>query len=142
MSTTIRPEVSENNPYYISKHRYYELKHFCLQYNSWRRMHRRIMDELYPNPKLSGACLMHGQRTDVDPTLYSVEKLEYYYDRIMMVENAAREADEELFFYILKGVTDDLSYTNLKTVWNIPCCKDTYYDRRRKFFWLLSKARK
>lgn len=32
MSTTIRPEVSEKNQYWIEKHRYYELKHFCLQY--------------------------------------------------------------------------------------------------------------
>ena len=28
-------ELSERNPYYISKHRYYELKHFCLQYPEW-----------------------------------------------------------------------------------------------------------
>lgn len=29
-------ELSEKNPYYISKHRYYELKHFCLQYPEWK----------------------------------------------------------------------------------------------------------
>lgn len=28
MSTTIRPELSEKNQYWIDKHRYYELKHF------------------------------------------------------------------------------------------------------------------
>ena len=27
--------LSKKNKYYISKHRYYELKHFCLQYNEW-----------------------------------------------------------------------------------------------------------
>lgn len=32
MGNIIRAEVSENNPYWIEKHRYYELKHFCLQY--------------------------------------------------------------------------------------------------------------
>lgn len=37
MSTTIRPEVSEKNQYWIEKHRYYELKHFCLQYPIWRK---------------------------------------------------------------------------------------------------------
>ena len=30
-----RAEVSKKNKYYISKHRYYELKHFCLQYKEW-----------------------------------------------------------------------------------------------------------
>ena len=34
MSRT-RPELSKKNKYYISKHRYYELKHFCLQYPEW-----------------------------------------------------------------------------------------------------------
>lgn len=28
MGNIIRAEVSENNPYWIEKHRYYELKHF------------------------------------------------------------------------------------------------------------------
>lgn len=31
MSTTIRPELSEKNQYWLDKHRYYELKHFCLK---------------------------------------------------------------------------------------------------------------
>lgn len=31
-----RAEVSKRNKYYISKHRYYELKHFCLQYPEWK----------------------------------------------------------------------------------------------------------
>lgn len=33
MSKNLRhPELSEKNPYWIERHRYYELKHFCLQY--------------------------------------------------------------------------------------------------------------
>lgn len=30
-----RKTLSKKNPYHISKHRYYELKHFCLQYHEW-----------------------------------------------------------------------------------------------------------
>lgn len=29
MGTTLRAELSEKNPYWIEKHRYYELKHFA-----------------------------------------------------------------------------------------------------------------
>ena len=36
MSRT-RNEISVKNKYYISKHRYLELKHFCLQYPEWKR---------------------------------------------------------------------------------------------------------
>lgn len=35
MSTVIRAKVSADNPYYISKLRYLELKNFCLQYDEW-----------------------------------------------------------------------------------------------------------
>lgn len=42
MATTIRPELSEKNPYWIEKHRYYELKHFCLQYPIWRKAYASL----------------------------------------------------------------------------------------------------
>ena len=37
MSTVIRPELSKNNEYWIPRQRFYELKHFCLQYPSWKK---------------------------------------------------------------------------------------------------------
>ena len=48
MGTTIRPELSEKNPYWIEKHRYYELKHFCLQYPIWRKAYSLL--DGYANP--------------------------------------------------------------------------------------------
>ena len=32
----VRSEISKKNPYWIPKHRYFELKHFCLQYPDWK----------------------------------------------------------------------------------------------------------
>ncbi len=37
MATVLRSELSPKNKYYIDKHRYYELKHFCLQYPEWKQ---------------------------------------------------------------------------------------------------------
>lgn len=37
MSTITRPEISESNKYYINRHRYYELKHFCMQYDYFKK---------------------------------------------------------------------------------------------------------
>lgn len=37
MGTVIRPELSKKNRNWIEKHRYYELKHFCMQYNIWKQ---------------------------------------------------------------------------------------------------------
>ena len=42
MGTSIRPEVSSKKEYWLSRHRYYELKHFCLQYPEWKRNYRAL----------------------------------------------------------------------------------------------------
>lgn len=102
MATTIRPEIDRRSKWHISKHRYYELKHFCLQWHEWR----------------DGA--------DTYRTI---------------VRDACKEADPFLAPYILKAVTEGVSYTYLRTMYDIPCGRSMYFDRYRKFFWLLSKVR-
>lgn len=49
--------------------------------------------------------------------------------------------DPDLGEYILAAVTQGLTYETCKTRFDIPCSRDTYYDRYRKFFWLLHKVR-
>lgn len=58
-----------------------------------------------------------------------------------MIERVARLTDLELSFYILQGVTEGYSYDILKARFDIPCCKDTYYELYRRFFWLLDIER-
>lgn len=102
MTTTIRPEISYSSKYHISKHRYYELKHFCLQYHEWQgdtKGYRRLVRDI---------CQL---------------------------------ADSELSEYLFKAVTEGYSYTYLKTKMGIPCGRSMYFDRYRRFFWLLSDAR-
>ena len=67
MGTTIRPELSEKNPYWIEKHRYYELKHFCLQYPIWRKAYS-VLDG-YANPPKDSASFVITS-TLGDPTEY------------------------------------------------------------------------
>ena len=76
-----------------------------------------------------------------DPTYELVEQRSLYFDRMMLIEQAAVAADSELMNYILKAVTEGLSYTYLKSRLEIPCSRDVHYDRYRKFFWLLDKSR-
>ena len=136
MSTIIRPEISRKNKYWIDRHRHYELKHFCLQYPEWKRAYRTspsISSSVNDEP-LRGS--MHG-----DPTAKQAMRKTYYIERIKLIERIAGEADEDLHNYILKAVTEGLSYTYLRTKLDIPCSRDMYYDRYRKFFWLLDNAR-
>lgn len=138
MSTTIRPELSENNRYWIEKHRYYELKHFCLQYPIWKKAYLSL-DGLSKRP----ADLMIFSRTQnvSDPTARCAIAREFYQSRMEMVEQSAIGADPDLANYILKGVTEGVPFDILKARLEIPCSKDTYYDRYRRFFWLLNQER-
>lgn len=138
MATVIRAEISEKNKYYIDKHRHYELKHFCLQYPTWKRTYATIGD---PDISISSFERMPSGNLPGDPTARRAITKARLVERIKMVEKIAQEADEYLYDYILKAVTEGLSYTYLKSRLNIPCGKDLYYDRYRKFFWLLSNAR-
>lgn len=138
MTTVIRAQLSEKNKYYIDKHRYYELKHFCLQYSEWKKACADCCE-----------AAIFASKYDVLPpdcmpsdltAKYAVKRAQYS-ERIRMIEDIARKTDDFLCTYILKAVTEGLSYPYLKTRLNIPCGRDMYYDRYRKFFWLLSKAR-
>ena len=138
MATTIRAEVSQKNKYWIDKHRHYELKHFCLQYPAWKSAYAAFSDasislstiENVPTSNLPG-----------DPTAKRAIMKAYYAEKIELIEKIAKEADKYLYDYILKAVTENLSYTYLKAKLDIPCSRDMYYDRYRRFFWLLSETR-
>lgn len=136
MSTIIRPEISRKNKYWIDRHRHYELKHFCLQYPEWKRAYRT-------SPSISSSVNNEPSRgsSHGDPTASQAMRKTYYMERIKLIERIAGEADEDLHNYILKAVTEGLSYTYLRTKMDIPCSRDMYYDRYRKFFWLLDNAR-
>lgn len=139
MTTSIRPEISIKNKYYIDKHRHYELKHFCLQYPMWKREY-----EILGVPTLSSSVAgrIPSSNLHSDPTANFVLRKAYYSEKIKMIEDVAMKADKYLYKYILKAVTEGLSYTYLKNKMDIPCGKDMYYDRYRRFFWLLSELRK
>lgn len=139
MATVVRAQISENNKYWISKHRHYELKHFCLQYPEWKKEYLTL-----GVPSASSAMLevISSTNTPSDLTArYAIRRV-YYAERIDLIEKIAREADKYLYEYILRAVTEGLSYTYLKSKLKIPCSRDMYYDRYRRFFWLLNEARK
>lgn len=138
MATTIRPELSVNNKYWIERHRYYELKHFCLQYPIWRKNYLALDGSL----EKSSAVIVSKDNHLPKPVESCVEKRMYYSERMDLIKQVAMSASPDLWEYIFKGVTTGVSYDYLKARLEIPCCKDTYYDLYRRFFWLLDKARK
>ena len=139
MATTIRPEISEKNPYWIEKHRYYELKHFCLQYPSWKKAYAAL-EGLSPRP--ADLSIFSESNVCSDPTANCAIAKAFYSERMELISKLVVRADPELAEYLLKGVTQGWTYSILRARMNIPCSKDIYYDRYRRFFWLLHKERK
>ena len=137
MSTVIRPEVSERHLYFLPKHRFYELRHFCLQYPMWQRTKRSIDGYKADSEieKISRECFW---KSSVESAFELRERLN---EKIEMVEHCAKDADNDIWRWLLKGVTEGLSYTALACTYELPCSKDYYYDRFRRFFWLLSRER-
>lgn len=139
MGASIRPELSKKNKYWIDKNRFYELKYFCLQYPLWKKVYG-MLDGIH----ICSYDLTGGSKSNLpgDITGNCVEERSIYFERMKSVEQAAIEADPYLASYILKAVTEGHSYSYLKTRLEIPCSRDTYYDRYRRFFWLLDQTRK
>ena len=132
----VTKELSQKNKYWISKHRQYELRHFCLQYPMWKQEYTELS---YISTSVSART--RSSNNPSDPTGNLAVKRSYYKERIELIEKIAAETDKALGSYILRAVTEGLSYNHLKSRLKIPCGRDTYYACYRRFFWLLSRAR-
>ena len=117
MATKIRPELSIKNKYHIDKHRHYELKHFCLQYPKWKKAYKSVDDT---SISLSMIENLHTSNMPGDPTAKRALLKAHYSEKINLIEKTAMETDQYLCEYILKAVTEELSYTYLKTKLGIP----------------------
>lgn len=138
MATVLRAKLSSKNRYWIEKHRHYELKHFCLQYPHWEKSYKEADGFMRGSTNESYSRLS----TPGDPTGKCVDIRTVYLERMDLVRRIAYETDQYLAEYIFKAVTEGLSYTQLNLKYDIPCGKDMYYDRYRRFFWLLNQARR
>ena len=137
MTTLIRPEISKSKDFWISKHRYYELKHFCLQYPEWKA---KVLESTY----LKGSSIVSGAKKQVeflDPVHNYISEIDHYQRNMEMVEAACEAADMELKLYLLEAVTKEVSWEYLKQVKEIPCGRSAFYKAYRKVFWILDKLK-
>ena len=134
MGTSIRRNLSTKSRYYISKHRRLELEHFCLQYGEWKTSLNAI--NAFP------VCHYQEVKGSIisDPTMKTALRASYFKEKIAMVEKAAAECDDQLGDYILEAVTTGKTFSYFEAH-GIPCCRDTFYDRLRKFYYILSRIR-
>lgn len=129
--------LSTKNPYYLTKHRFYEVYHYAMQYQEWKDEYRTTEQTMrgiaYDGVKVKSS----GNGDALERVAIRLTELS---EKIEMLEAVAKETDKDLSEYILRGVTDEqVTYNYLSMVLHIPCSRNTYYSLRRKFYWLLSK---
>lgn len=131
MSKATQSMVSEKNPFWIPKNRYYELKYFCLQFWEWKK---RLAE-------LDGLAT----RANREPTeSEAMERLELS-RKIEMVKEVVHDATHpnapSIENALLLGITKGRSYDVQNAHTPIPVCREAYYAVYRMFFWILDRAR-
>ncbi len=120
----------------ITKHAFYQAYHFAMRYGEFKDI-LKYKTNTMGSRGIDG--MPKGSDTgDATQNLAIIRQQAAYNCKI--IKQTAIEADGDIYQYILKAVTEDgVTFKYLKTVMNIPCGKDMFYDRRRKFYYLLSK---
>lgn len=124
--------------YEISKYAYRELKYFCLQYPEKKAWLNRLHSSQYLLRPTAVDGMPHSSDPG-NPTAHAGEKAARLSRDCELIEQTAIEADAGIYQQLLKAVTQDVSYWQLKCCDGIPCGKDYFYACRRKFFYLLAK---
>lgn len=132
MSTTIRPEISNAKEYFIPKHRYYELKHFCLQYKDFKMLYESIVDGIVKPVLPEKDPIQTSDISDIT-AIMAMDKA-ILKNKIEMIEQSAYEADPIIAKFLIEAVSEGKSYDILAANYFLPCSRDTYYNSYRKFF--------
>lgn len=104
-----RAQLSAKNPCRIPKHRYYELKHFCLQYPDWKKA-LVLLDGWNTEPRdIPG--IIKGRPPESPTERQAIARL-YYSGQIAIVDRCIDELDPTLAPFILKGVTEGITLTD------------------------------
>lgn len=109
--------MSGKDEWWISKHRLYELKHYCMQYDEWKKEYK-LLTELVD---IDG----------FDPTGELATTLVSYRRNMKLVEDVCAATDELRANDILKAVTKGIRFELL----GIPV------DRYFRFWGLLNKRK-
>lgn len=124
--------------YGISKNRYKELKAFCLQYDEKKNKIQYGMN----SSRQDG--MPRGSRSTSSPVEQQAIENTMYLQDIRMIEEAAVKANPVIWKYILKSVTQNLSYEFImydKEQGRIPVGQTEFYAYRKFFYHCLDRLK-
>lgn len=120
----------------ITKHAFFQAYHFALRYHEFQDI-LKYKTSTMGSSNMDG--LPRGNKIGNATQRLAMQRQQAA-QNVELIERTAIEADSEIYKYILKSATEEgVTYKYLKSVMDIPCGKKMFYDRRRKFYYLLSK---
>ena len=122
--------------YSISRHRYRELKEFCLQYEEKKAELQQIYTSSSVSPEVAVMGGVPGK-----PTEQKAMRAVKLKEEIELIEGCIAEAcgeDVGLTEQLKRNVTLGVGYDSLGYV---PCGVRQFYIYRRKFFYILDKEK-
>ena len=120
----------------ISNYRFRELYYFCLQYEEWKEQLKEKRNPLKAMP-MSGMPTSGNVGNPTESAAIACAELSM---KCKMIEQAAKEADPELWEYIVFAVThENITFNYLKANMDFPYERDRYYNSRRKFYFILDR---
>ena len=120
--------------YKISDHAYLELYHFCLRYWEFKDKIDEVMQS-------GGGGMMTCSESAgrySDPTANKALKIERLRHHCELIEQLALQVDANIYKPLLNNVTTGATYDQMKACGTeILCGRRQFYEKRKKFFYLL-----
>lgn len=111
------------NEYTLSKHRFYELKHFCLQYHEWERLYSEADGYSEESGKNEGDTTSKDGMTRAE-----------LFKNLKLVTHTCFDTHYDGWLYLFMYVIGDAKCPPKDE-------KELFFYYYHKFFWLLSKRR-
>ena len=114
--------------YHISRARYNELKYFCMQYYEKKQK----LAHAYSLPEIKNDGQPKGNHVGNPTERQAIDNMKLQKE-IELIEQTAKEADEEISRWLLMNITEGIAYEYL----DVPKARKQFYESRRYFFYLL-----
>lgn len=118
--------------YEIDTDQYRELFYFCKRYVS----RKNEIDSIYGVSEIISDGMPRGNKTG-DQTAHKAIRIEKLRRENELIEQAAIETDTGIYQAIIRNVTEGIPYEYMK----VPCTRRIFYEKRRRFFKILSEKR-
>lgn len=128
-------KMEYSGKYKLTRFEFGYAKWFSLKYPEWLDEYNSVKDSVkairYDDaPKGTGLS---------DPTEELAAKRYDIRRKMLLVERTAFDAGGAIAEYILKSVIyEDVTFEDMKAA-GMPCERTMFYERRRKYYWLLSQ---